>query len=76
MPTKNTEEVLTKAIQLKPDFVEFFKKALDGWGDLVDQLRVMGHMCQAGVDLAQAELEQLKLQDEQEKRSKIHIANN
>lgn len=76
MPTKTTQEILTKAIQSKGDFVEFFKKLLDGWGDEVDQLRVMGHMCQAGVDLCQAELDQLKLQDEQEKRQKIVIANN
>lgn len=76
MSTKDTQEILTKAVQLKGDFVEFFRKALDGWGDLVDQLRVMGHMCQSGVDLAQAELEELKLQDEEEKRSKIRVVEN
>jgi hypothetical protein len=76
MPTKTTQEVLAKAVQSKGDLVEFFKKLLNGWGDEVDQLRVFGHMCQAGVDLAQAELEQLKLQDEQEKCTAIVIANN
>ena len=71
---KTTEEILTKAVQSKGDFVEFFKRLLTGFGDEVDQLRVFGHMCQAGVDLAQAELEQLKLQQDQEK-PKIVLAN-
>ena len=66
--TKTTEEILTKAVQSKPDFVEFFKRLLVGFGDEVDQLRVFGHMCQAGVDLAQHELEELRLQDELEKK--------
>ena len=68
---KTTEEVLTKAIQLKPDFVDWMRKHLDGWGDEVDQLRVFGHMCQAGVDLAQHELVELKMQDEMEKKIKV-----
>lgn len=63
---KTTEEVLAKAAALKPDIVEFWKKALDGWGDEVDQLRVLGHAAQAMVNLAQAELDELKLQDELE----------
>jgi hypothetical protein len=75
MPTKTTEEVLTKAVQSKQDFVDFFTRLLGSWGDEVDQLRVMGHMCQAGVDLTQHELNQLKLQDEQDKKSKIVLAN-
>lgn len=66
--TKTTQEVLTKAVQIKPDVVEFFQKHLGGFGDMVDQLRVLGHVCQAMVDLAQHELEQLKLQDEQDKK--------
>lgn len=64
---KTTEEILTKAIQLKPDFVEWMRKHLDGWGDVSDQLRVLGHMCQAGVDLAQHELEEIRMQEQMEK---------
>jgi hypothetical protein len=61
---KTTQEVLEKAAALKPDIVEFWKRALDGWGDEVDQLRVLGHASQAMVDLAQSELEEIKLQEE------------
>ena len=68
---KTTEEILTKAIQLKPDFVDWMRKHLDGWGDMTDQLRVFGHMCQAGVDLAQHELEELRMQDEMEKKIEV-----
>ena len=71
---KTTEEILTKALQSKPDFVEFFKRLLVGFGDEVDQLRVFGHMCQAGVDLAQHELEEIKMQEDSEK-PKIVLAN-
>jgi hypothetical protein len=67
MSHKTTDEILQKALSLKPDVVEFWRKALDGWGDEVDQLRVLGHASQAMVDLAQSELDELKLQDELEK---------
>jgi hypothetical protein len=72
--TKTTQEVMTKAVQMRPDVVEFFQKHLGSFGDMVDQLRVLGHVCQAMVDLAQHELEELRMQDELEK-PKILLAN-
>ena len=71
---KTDEEIMTKAVQCQSDFTDFFIRLLHGFGDLTDQARVMGHMCQAGVDLAQVTLEQLRLQDEQDK-PKIVLAN-
>ena len=69
--TKSTEEILRKAVQMKPDFVEYMRKQLDGFGDVVDQLRVLGHLGQAMVDLSQDELSQIKLQMDEEARSKL-----
>ena len=72
---KSTDEILQKAASLKHDLVEFWRKALDGYGDEVDQLRVLGHASQAMVALSQSELEQLKLQDELDNpKSKIITA--
>ena len=31
MARKSTDEILQKALSLKPDVVEFWRKALDGW---------------------------------------------
>ena len=61
---KTTQEILEKAASQKPDIVEFWKRAVGDWGDEVDQLRVLGHASQAMVDLAQAELDEIKLQEE------------
>jgi hypothetical protein len=74
MARKSTDEILAKVASLKPDVVEFWKRALDGWGDEVDQLRVLGHASQAMVDLAQNELEELKMQEDAEK-PKIVLGN-
>jgi CMP-2-keto-3-deoxyoctulosonic acid synthetase len=70
MSRKSTDEILQKAMSLKADQVEFWRKALDGWGDEVDQLRVLGHASQAMVDLAQNELDAIKLQEDLEKPTK------
>lgn len=64
MAHKTTQEILEKAAALKPEIVEFWKRAVGDWGDEVDQLRVLGHASQAMVDLAQSELEAIKLQEE------------
>lgn len=61
---KTTQEVLEKAAALKGEQVEFWKKVLDGWGTEVDQLRVLLHCSNAMHDLAVAELEEIKLQEE------------
>jgi hypothetical protein len=61
---KSTQEVLEKAAAIKEPLVEFFQKQLGDFGDEVDQLRVLGHAAQALVDLAQSELDEIKLQEE------------
>lgn len=67
MTHKTTEEILRKAVEMKPDFVEWMRRHLHNFGDVTDQLRVMGHLGQAMVDMAQTELDALKLQEEQGK---------
>lgn len=71
--TKTTEEVLIRAVQLQGDFTAFMERLVAGFGDTTDELRVFGHLCQAGADFAQANLERLRLKDEQDK--KIILAN-
>jgi hypothetical protein len=64
---KTTNNIRNQAGKMKGPMVEFLKAHLKDYGNLVDQLRVMGWLGQAMVDMANAELAALKLQDEEEK---------
>jgi hypothetical protein len=72
-PTKTQNNVLNQAAKMKDGMVNFLKTNLEGYGNLVDQLRVVGHLGQAMVDMANSELLALKLQHEAEERAKIRI---
>jgi hypothetical protein len=65
---KTTNNIRNQAGKMKGPMVEFLKGHLKDYGNLVDQLRVVGWLGQAMVDMANAELMALKLQDEAEKR--------
>ena len=65
--TKTTNNVRMQAGKMKLPMITFLKRQLESYGNLVDQLRVMGWLGQAMVDMANAELMALKLQDELEK---------
>ena len=72
-PTKTTEQILEQAAKMKGEIVEFLKQHLNGYGNLVDQLRVMGYLGQAMVDMANNELTKLKLMNEEEEKAKIRV---
>lgn len=64
-PTKSTREVMQKASELKGPAVEWFRKNLtDEFGNLVDQLRVVGYLGQMLMELAEEELKLIKVQSE------------
>jgi hypothetical protein len=65
---KTTNNIRNQAGKMKGPMVEFLKGHLKDYGNLADQLRVVGWLGQAMVDMANAELTALKLQDEAEKR--------
>ena len=65
--TKTTNNVRLQAGKMKLPMTEFLKAHLRDYGNLVDQLRVMGWLGQAMIDMAHSELMALKLQDEAEK---------
>ncbi len=64
--TKTINEVRLQAGKMKAPMVRFLDGHLRGFGNVVDQLRVMGWLGQAMVDMANSELAALKLQDEAE----------
>ena len=72
-PTKTTEQILEQAAKMKGEIVEFLKQHLNGYGNLIDQLRVMGYLGQAMVDMANNELTKLKLMNEEEEKAKIRV---
>jgi hypothetical protein len=65
--TKTTNNIRNQAGKMKGPMVEFLKGHLKDYGNVVDQLRVMGWLGQAMVDMANRELNLLKLEDEIEK---------
>ncbi len=64
---KSTAEVRRRAGEMKGAFVEFMRRELGEFGDEVDQLRVLGYLCEAMMKLAETELTALKLQRDGEK---------
>jgi phage baseplate assembly protein gpV len=66
--SKTLNNIRLQAGKMKAPMVRFLDGHLRGYGNLVDQLRVMGWLGQAMVDMANAELAALKLQDEAENR--------
>jgi hypothetical protein len=70
---KSTADVKRRAGELKEPFVEFMRKELGDFGEVVDQLRVLGYLCEAMMKLAETELIALKLLDDHE-RPKIILA--
>jgi len=71
--TKTTNNVREQAAKMQGPLTAFLKQHLGEYGNLVDQLRVVGWLGQAMVDLANAELMALKLQDEAEKKAEIRV---
>ena len=72
-PSKTYNNVHQQALRMKTDIVEFLREKLAGYGNLVDQLRVMGYLGQAMVDMSNSELTQIKLADEAEKKAEIKV---
>jgi hypothetical protein len=70
---KTTNNIRTQAGKMKGPMVEFLKGHLKDYGNLVDQLRVMGYLGQAMVDMANSELMALKVQDEAEQNPPIKV---
>lgn len=62
-PTKDSGAVRRKAIELRDNMIHFFKRELEGFGNLADQLRVMGYVGEAMISMAETELALLKAQD-------------
>ena len=56
--------IKNKAFAMEEPFREFMAKHLTGWGSLADQLRVMGYLCEAGLEMAETELKVLKMRDD------------
>ena len=64
---KSTAEVQRRAAEMKAPFVEFMRRELSEFGDEVDQLRVLGYLCEAMMKLSETELTALKLMRDAEK---------
>lgn len=72
-PTKTQNNVRQQAISMKAAMVEFLQRHLMGYGNVVDQLRVMGYLGQAMVEMAEGELRAIKMADEAEEKAKIKV---
>jgi cell division septal protein FtsQ len=70
-PTKTANNVMNQGRELQADLVDFLRKRLERYGNLVDQLRVLGYLGQALVDMANSELTQIKLQDDMAEKTRI-----
>lgn len=65
--TKSTREVMQKAAELKGPLVEWARGHLtSGFGNEIDQLRVVGYLCERVMELVETELRVLKVQGEEE----------
>ena len=72
-PSKTQNNVHQQALKMNVEMTEFLREKLAGYGNLVDQLRVMGYLGQAMVDMANSELTQIKLANEAEKKAEIKV---
>jgi hypothetical protein len=75
-PSKTLNNVQNQVAKMKGPIIAFLKTHLDTYGNLIDQLRVMGYLGQAMVDMANTELVLLKMQDEAEDRAKVKVYQN
>jgi hypothetical protein len=74
---KTENQVRKKAAELQEPLTEFFRRHLTSqYGDAVDQLRVVGYVCQIMQTMVEDELSAIKLQMEMEDRRRIVVANN
>jgi len=74
---KTQNQIRKKAADMKAPLVEFFRKHLtSAYGDEVEQLRVVGYLCEMMMEMAESELQALKLLREMEDRRRIVVANN
>ena len=64
---KSTAEVRRRATELQEPFVAFMRRELGDYGEVPDQLRVLGYLCEAMMKLAETELTALKQLDDVEK---------
>lgn len=71
---KELNEIRNKAIAVHDVVKEAVERALAGWGDDTDKLRVLGYCGEAMMELAEHELKILKLRDETEGQRKIMVA--
>lgn len=75
---KSQNYILNQANEVYPDLVDFLKRALAGVGEgqdkVVDQLRVMGHLGQAMVDMSNHELALVRLQQEEDKPKVVLVS--
>ena len=70
---KTIQQVMEKSVEIRKDVTDAVVRALNGWGEDVDKLRVLGYLGEAMMALAEEELKILKLRDENEKRHKIQV---
>lgn len=70
---KTTTEVREAAVRARKKVEEALVEALRGWGDVTDQLRVMGYVGEAMMNMAESELKVIQLAEEAEK-PKIQVA--
>jgi hypothetical protein len=67
-PTKDLKDVQRKAIDLREVLIRVFKRELGEFGNLADQLRVLGYCAEAMLTMAETELRLLKAQGDAEGR--------
>jgi len=65
---KTTAEVRDRAIIIGPDIQDYLIKKIQGWGDLTDQLRVLGYIAQGIMAFAETELKAIKMRSEMDSR--------
>jgi hypothetical protein len=62
---KTREEMRRKAGEMQIPLVEFFRRHLSsGYGDEVEQLRLVGYVCEAMMRMVEEELVSIKMQGE------------
>ena len=71
--TKTQNNIRNKAIDVRKEVERALVEALRGYGDISDQLRVMGYVGEALMNMAESELKIIQLADEADK-PKIQVA--
>ena len=74
---KTQNQLRKAAADMKEPLAEFFRKHLtSAFGDVEDQLRAVGYLCETMLEMVECDLKALKLQQEMEDRRRIIVANN